>query len=77
MEFYYCPAIYVRLSGPEFDPELNDIHDKFVHLTNNAIQKNGKNYNGLVEGNIIPISRLFTHLDDMDATKSEQGFEGI
>lgn len=64
MDFYYYPAIYVRLSGPEFNPDLTDIDDKYAHLTNNAIQKNGATYNSLVEGNIIPVSRLFYYLDE-------------
>lgn len=66
MDFFYYPPIYVRLSGPEYDPELKDIDDKFVHLTNNAVQKNGITYNSLVEGNIIPISRLASNIDEED-----------
>lgn len=37
----------------DFDPSSKDY---FVHLTNNAVQLNAKNYGDIAEGNIIPLS---------------------
>jgi tubulin--tyrosine ligase/tubulin polyglutamylase TTLL9 len=63
MNFHYYKRMYVRLSGPDYDSSLSNIEDKFIHLTNNAIQKHGDLYGAEIEGNIIPFKTLTTHLD--------------
>ena len=35
-----------------------DGNDRYIHLTNNAVQKNCKNYGILHEGNQIPLKDL-------------------
>lgn len=43
----------MRLSSETFSLSEQTIKDKFMHLTNNAIQKHGKNYGKFESGNII------------------------
>ena len=55
MEFYMFKLGYVRLSSKEFSLEN---FDKYVHLTNNAIQKHSEEYGNIEEGNQISFSQL-------------------
>jgi len=45
----FCREGYLRLSSSEFS--LNNIGDKFIHLTNNAVQKYSDNYGQFENGN--------------------------
>lgn len=38
MDLFFFKEGYLRLSSAEYTPDR--LHDDFVHLTNNAIQKN-------------------------------------
>ena len=52
-------ACYVRLSSEVMDlSNKKDLTNKYMHLTNNAIQELGKNYSIQEEGNIISIPRM-------------------
>ena len=43
---------YLRLSGEEFNLDTeNELDNKFVHLTNNAVQKFNMNYGASCDGN--------------------------
>lgn len=44
---------YIRLSGETYSLDENNLQNKFIHLTNNAIQKFGENYGKNESGNII------------------------
>ena len=64
-DIYFCPKIYVRLSGHLYDGDFEDINNQFIHLTNNAVQKNDPDaYGSEEEGNIIPIKTLFEQLQE-------------
>ena len=53
---YAFKESYVRTSSKEykeFDPNISPEEQIFMQLTNNAIQKDGKDYGKFEEGNII------------------------
>ncbi|EAR86113.2 tubulin-tyrosine ligase family protein (macronuclear) [Tetrahymena thermophila SB210] len=52
-KFYMFKEGYLRLSSEKFSLRSHTLQDKYVHLTNNAIQKYGKNYGKYENGNII------------------------
>ena len=52
MEVYFFKEGYLRTSA--FEYKLSDnCKDQFVHLTNNAVQKNAKEYGKFEEGNML------------------------
>jgi hypothetical protein len=51
LEVYVFKEPYLRLATCEYNTK--ELEDPFVHLTNNAVQKNAPNYGNLVEGNIL------------------------
>ena len=52
MEVYFFKEGYLRTSC--FEYKLSDnCKDQFVHLTNNAVQKNAKEYGKFEEGNML------------------------
>lgn len=58
MNLHYFQEGYIRLSSEPFNLSENQIEDKYIHLTNNAIQKDGKNYGKHESGNIISLQQL-------------------
>jgi len=58
MNLYWFKEGYLRLSSEPFGLAEEQIEDKYIHLTNNAVQKNGKNYGKHESGNIIPLDEL-------------------
>jgi hypothetical protein len=42
---------YIRMSSYEFTLSQESIEQPFIHLTNNAVQQNDKNYGKHEEGN--------------------------
>lgn len=46
---YWYEEGYIRTSSKLFDPE--NIDNRFIHLTNDAVQKNGTNYGKFEPGN--------------------------
>ena len=46
---YFYEDGYIRTSSLEFD--LNDLSNKFIHLTNDAIQKNAEDFGKFETGN--------------------------
>ena len=51
MEVFFFKEGYLRTSACEYN--LDNANDMFVHLTNNAVQKNSKNYGRFEDGNQI------------------------
>lgn len=49
MDLYVFKEGYLRTSSENFT--LDDIQNPFIHLTNNAVQKFGKNYGNSESGN--------------------------
>ena len=58
MNLHFFQEGYIRLSSEPFNLNENQIEDKYIHLTNNAIQKDGKNYGKHESGNIISLQQL-------------------
>lgn len=50
-DLYFFPEGYLRTSGSEFSIDLKNIDNAYVHLTNNAVQKNSKSYGQYEDGN--------------------------
>jgi hypothetical protein len=49
---------YLRLASDSFDISTNSLKNKFVHLTNNAIQKHHDKYGKFELGNQLSFSDL-------------------
>ena len=58
MNLYCFKEKYIRLSSEKFTLDESKVTDKYIHLTNNAIQKYGKNYGKHESGNIISFHDL-------------------
>jgi len=57
---YFFKEGYIRTSAENFSTE--DINNYYIHLTNNAIQKNAENYGQFESGNILPYKDLVEFL---------------
>ena len=58
---YYYKEGYLRTSSREFD--LADVSDRFVHLTNDAVQKHCEDYGRFESGNKLSYSDFQRYLD--------------
>lgn len=54
MDLFFFKEGYLRLSSAEY--QVDRLQDDFVHLTNNAIQKNSPQYGKLEDGNQLSFS---------------------
>ena len=61
---YFFPEGYLRTSGSEFGIDLKNIDDAFVHLTNNAVQKNSTSYGQFEDGNQLSFDRFQQYIDE-------------
>ena len=60
---YFFKEGYLRTSGSEFKLDGNNPDNQYVHLTNNAIQKNSKTYGEFEDGNQLSFDRLQEYID--------------
>lgn len=58
MNLYQFKESYLRLSSEPFSLDETQIEDKYIHLTNNAVQKYGKNYGKHENGNIVSFKEI-------------------
>lgn len=61
---------YVRTSSKiytDYDANLTSDEQIYMQLTNNAIQRNGEEYEKYEEGNIISMQHLFNYISDTPA----------
>jgi hypothetical protein len=65
---------YLRTSGSDFKMDASNPDDQFVHLTNNAVQKNAKNYGSYEEGNQMSFSQFQEYIDTHYAYKNKNFF---
>lgn len=56
LDVFFFKEGYIRTSSKDF--VLDDIGDIFIHLTNNAIQKQSQDYNKFEEGNQLSFEHL-------------------
>ena len=54
---------YIRTSSSPFVIDLNDVDNKFVHLTNNAVQKYDENYGKFEDGNQLSFTQFQDYID--------------
>ena len=57
-EFYLFREGYIRTTSVPFSTDTKNINDKFVHLTNNAIQKQSNSYSQYEDGNQLSFSNF-------------------
>lgn len=63
-EIWFFPEGYLRTSGSEFGIDPRNIDDAFVHLTNNAVQKNSTSYGQFEDGNQLSFDAFQTYIDE-------------
>ena len=55
---YYCRQGYLRTSSYKFELDPEDPDNRFVHLTNNAVQKFSKSFGSHEDGNIMSFDKF-------------------
>ena len=58
---YFYKEGYLRTSCFKFS--MNDIHDKFIHLTNDAVQKKSSEYGKFEDGNKVSYEEFQTYIN--------------
>lgn len=53
---FFCKEGYLRTSSNKFELDPEDPDNRFVHLTNIAVQKYSKSYGAHEDGNILSFS---------------------
>jgi len=66
MNLYCFKEKYIRLSSEPFSIDEKKVDDKYIHLTNNAVQKYGKNYGKHENGNIISFQDIKKYIKSKD-----------
>ena len=56
LNIFFFKEGYIRTSTEEFS--TSDRSNYFIHLTNNAVQKNSNNYGQFEDGNQLPFTAL-------------------
>eukprot|EP01016_Furgasonia_blochmanni_P056509 TRINITY_DN9650_c0_g2_i1.p1 TRINITY_DN9650_c0_g2~~TRINITY_DN9650_c0_g2_i1.p1 ORF type:complete len:722 (-),score=158.27 TRINITY_DN9650_c0_g2_i1:154-2238(-) len=64
MNLYWFKEGYIRTSSEAYTLSPESISNQYVHLTNNAVQKNSENYGKFENGNQIALSALEKYLQD-------------
>jgi tubulin monoglycylase TTLL3/8 len=60
MELFFFKEAYIRTSTEVYSTD--DIDNYFIHLTNNAIQKNASNYGQYESGNQLSFKSLARYM---------------
>lgn len=68
MKGYMYRDCYFRTSSKQFD--LSNLHSRFIHLTNDAIQMNSEDYGRYESGNKLSINDFQRYLDAHHASKN-------
>ncbi|CAD8152033.1 unnamed protein product [Paramecium pentaurelia] len=63
MHYFLFKEAYIRTSGATFSLENKD---RYIHLTNNAVQKNAQNYGQFEDGNQLSLKRFQKQLDEQE-----------
>ena len=67
IQAYFYKEGYLRTSCQEFS--MSDIHDKFIHLTNDAVQKKSRDYGKFEDGNKVSYSGFQQYIDRSSGPK--------
>ncbi|CAG9333914.1 unnamed protein product [Blepharisma stoltei] len=62
---YFFPQGYLRTSSESFSLDKETLSSEFVHLTNNAVQKEGKAYGKFEDGNQLSFQFFEEFIDNM------------
>lgn len=62
MDAYFFREGYLRTSSSEYSTAKEKLDNDYIHLTNNAVQKNAPNYGTFEDGNQLPFSELRKHI---------------
>lgn len=63
LDFYLFKEGYLRTSSKKYIVDSNDIDNRFVHLTNNAIQVHGEDYGKFEDGNQMSFAAFQKYLN--------------
>ena len=66
---YYCRQGYLRTSSYKFELDPEDPDNRFVHLTNNAVQKFSKSFGSHEDGNIMSFEQFAKIMDEEQPAK--------
>lgn len=66
---YFFKEGYLRTSGSNFSLDPKNPDNKYVHLTNNAIQKHSKTYGEFEDGNQMSFKQFQAYIDEHYADK--------
>lgn len=61
IKYYFYEEGYIRTSSEFYD--LDNLSDRFIHLTNDAVQNRGDNYGKFEKGNKMSYHEFQRHLD--------------
>lgn len=64
MQLYFFKEGYLRTCSEEYKADDDNVLNKFVHLTNNAIQKHGDNYGMHENGNQLSFQNLEKYAEE-------------
>lgn len=74
-EFYLFKEGYIRTSCMKYEINSENITDKYIHLTNNAIQKDSINYGQYEEGNQISFTNFKNYIQGVEKNGNLINFE--
>ena len=77
MNCYLFKEGYLRTSSKKYVVDLNDIDNKYVHLTNNAIQMHGLDYGKYEDGNQMSFSAFQSYLNEHFPEKNISLYQDI
>ena len=63
-ELFFFKEGYLRTSSSEFGIDLQNIDDAFIHLTNDAVQKNAVNYGDFEDANKLSFPQFQKYIDE-------------
>jgi len=66
MDCYLFKEGYLRTSGNEFVISKYDIDNKYIHLTNNAVQKYSNTYGAYEDGNQMSFNKFQAYLNTLE-----------
>jgi hypothetical protein len=62
MEVFFFKEGYLRTSSSEYSTDKTTLNNDYIHLTNNAVQKNAPNYGNFEDGNQLSFPYLRDYL---------------
>jgi hypothetical protein len=76
MEVFFFKEGYLRTSSSEYSTDKTTLNNEYIHLTNNAVQKNAPNYGNFEDGNQLSFPYLRDYLKaQFDGMPAESDFD--